>query len=240
MADQIQKAEQSRVEVVKSAPGQSWFFAVALVASLGVFGYRHQPTEMGIAATACCMGLIFANLTLFTRFKGLGIDAELRQATEQAQAATQEATATVRQLRELAKALASNAFTITARTGLWGTLPLAKRVAMSDEIRAALATVDFSAEEIDVMSEPVKRIVRHQLARRIQDVSNNSGSPFGVNEEFEPLANFEKGTVAPASQYRAIAQKHNLSSDVFEAITDLEFFERDGKLRRPGLWSKED
>lgn len=73
---------------------------LALVAIPVYFGYLKQPTEMGILVGAISLALFFLNLDKFSKFSGAGMSAELRIVTE-------EAYATLEELRKLAVALST-------------------------------------------------------------------------------------------------------------------------------------
>lgn len=60
-----------------------------------VFGLRHQTAEMTVSLMAGSIAAIFWNLEKFKNFKAGGVEAELRQAVE-------EAHATIKQLRDMA------------------------------------------------------------------------------------------------------------------------------------------
>ncbi|MCU8356817.1 hypothetical protein M2G48_20800 [Vibrio vulnificus] len=78
---------------------------VFMLVSVFLFGLKGMTAEMGIAVAASCVFLAFANLDKFTKFKGAGFEAELREAVS-------EANATINELKELAKPLIRTNFEI--------------------------------------------------------------------------------------------------------------------------------
>lgn len=242
MVEAIEPAEIDPTEIQRQASpaGSAWFhaFALALIVDVAAFGFLGRPTEMGVGGGLLILGLVFSRLELFKSVKGFGLEAELlEKKLERAEKVTSEAFATAAQVRELAKALAANAFALTSQIGLWSTMALTERLRVADEIRGALGSMGLSGDEVATLSEPIRHVARHQMARRIQEVGTLGGMGENVNAEFEVLANWEKRFVAPASEFRAIATKHALTGDVLEVIADLEFFDRENKLRRPEMWN---
>ncbi|MFA6546883.1 MAG: hypothetical protein WCS99_20875 [Limisphaerales bacterium] len=73
---------------------------VALVIVPVLLGIYRGTEEMAIATGAIVLALFFANLDKFSRFKGAGIEAELRTAVNEAYAA-------IEQLKELGLSLSS-------------------------------------------------------------------------------------------------------------------------------------
>jgi len=71
---------------------------ILLILSIFVFGLQGMSTEMAISVAASSIFLAFANLKKFSKFKGAGFEAELKQVVE-------EANATIDNLKEVAKPL---------------------------------------------------------------------------------------------------------------------------------------
>lgn len=81
---------------------------IFMLVSVFLFGLKGMTTEMGIAVAASCVFLAFANLDKFTKFKGAGFEAELRDVVN-------EANATINEIKELAKPLIRTNFEILAQ-----------------------------------------------------------------------------------------------------------------------------
>ncbi|NQY07529.1 MAG: hypothetical protein HRT68_15365, partial [Flavobacteriaceae bacterium] len=81
---------------------------IFMLVSVFLFGLKGMAVEMGIAVAASCVFLAFANLDKFTKFKGAGFEAELRDVVT-------EANATIQELKELADPLIRTNFEILAQ-----------------------------------------------------------------------------------------------------------------------------
>ncbi|WP_405598984.1 MULTISPECIES: hypothetical protein [unclassified Pseudoalteromonas] len=70
------------------------FFSIAIIiatfVAAFVFGYRSQPTEMGLIMVCGFILLCFTSLDKFKNFKGAGFSVELRETIDEATVTKQE------------------------------------------------------------------------------------------------------------------------------------------------------
>lgn len=83
---------------------------IILISSIFLFGLKGMAAEMGIAVAASAVFLAFANLDKFSKFKGAGFEAELRNAVD-------EANATIDNLKSVATPLIITCVDLMAKDG---------------------------------------------------------------------------------------------------------------------------
>jgi len=81
-----------------------------LFVSIFLFGLKGMATEMGIAVAASAVFLAFANLDKFSKFKGAGFEAELRDVVK-------EANATIEHLKSVATPLIVTSLDLMTKGG---------------------------------------------------------------------------------------------------------------------------
>jgi hypothetical protein len=222
-------------------PKLFYLFGLALLGSIGFFGYRGQATVMGTAGGLLVVGMIFTRLDMFKNFKGFGVQAELREELARVEKVSSEAYATAEHVRALAKALSANALASIAGAGLWGgqQATLGQRITLANEILDAIRALGIGESEIAALSIPVQHLVRHRLAQAIKRAAEIAAGTDSValrlklDEEFKSLADYANQFVAPPSQFRRVLSSLEISgAAVEEAIVDYEYFETSGKLRK--------
>jgi hypothetical protein len=208
-------------------------FALALLLSIIYFGYREQPTEMGIAIAGCVLAMILAELENFAEFSGLGIRAKLRKTEKKAL----KAYARAEQVQATVHALGVITTTLMARFTLWGVdMPIAEKMRMWTKLRTELQQIGLRAEAIEEMAKPVRHAVRHAHATRIESAVQKDGREVPV-EVRERLYNFKREFVADAATFRRVLTEHLYPADTWEQLVDdLDHFERTETLKRPEEW----
>ncbi len=83
-----------------------------LVVSVFLFGLKGMAAEMGIAVAASAVFLAFANLDKFSKFKGAGFEAELREVVT-------EANATIDHLKQVTTPLLITSIDLMTKDGRW-------------------------------------------------------------------------------------------------------------------------
>ena len=85
---------------------------IILIGSIFIFGLKKMPVEMGIAVTGSLVFLAFSNLDKFSKFKGAGFEAELKDTVK-------EANATIENLKTITIPLMITTIDILAKNGRW-------------------------------------------------------------------------------------------------------------------------
>lgn len=200
-----------------------------LVSIPTLFGAFGKTTEMGIAAAAIAIALCFANLDKFTRFKGLGFEAELRTAVQKAYAA-------IEQLKELALALSAPIVDELAISGrMFQYIHLKHKLQRVEKIAETLKGLGASPAEID---EATKTI----YGRLADDHRNNVFFNLrNLNPGKKDLfAGLEDGKMDgwDLLTIRQFITNNDLTTDkdTEEAILDMQHFLTTKKLRREDVW----
>ncbi|ELI5413234.1 hypothetical protein RRJ79_004629 [Vibrio parahaemolyticus] len=125
---------------------------IFMLVSVFLFGLKGMTAEMGIAVAASCVFLAFANLDKFTKFKGAGFEAELREAVS-------EANATIHELKELAKPLIRTNFEILAQANRMQGSNFEKTHDLFDQLQSL--QVKFQLEDTEIEKSKNSYIVIH-------------------------------------------------------------------------------
>ncbi|MFM2589674.1 hypothetical protein [Vibrio sp. TBV020] len=123
-----------------------------MLVSVFLFGLKGMTAEMGIAVAASCVFLAFANLDKFTKSKGAGFEAELREAVS-------EANASIHELKELAKPLIRTNFEILAQANRMQGSNFEKTHDLFDQLQSL--QVKFQLEDTETEKSKNSYIVIH-------------------------------------------------------------------------------
>lgn len=130
-----------------------------LIVSVFLFGLKGMAVEMGIAVAASGIFLAFSNLEKFSKFKGAGFEAELKEAVN-------EANATIEQLKEVAAPLLITSLELLASNGRWGDDDSNKGHKLFDRL--------FTLQEkIGLTSKEIKETTNHYLYIHAWDLFSN-------------------------------------------------------------------
>lgn len=221
----------SRTSEVPAIDQTAFFiFSLALLGSVGFFGYRNQPTEMGIGSAACLLGMILSRLDAFAAFKGLGIEAQLREVIRE-----------THEVRATAHALGAIVIKLLAQFGLWGEgLPLGEKVQLWESLKTELERVGVRPEETEAMGEALKSVAARMHFLRIVNEAQRNIDGADASPLDAELKNLVQGKVTPtAANLRDLLNKHHaMTAELEERIRDLEHFRSAGKLRRPEIWGE--
>lgn len=89
------------------------FSIACIIIPTMVFGFRGEPTEMGIALVMGALSAAFLNLDSFESFKGAGFEARLKKANE----AVEKALVTIEKLNKVIEPLLVNTVVIMTNMG---------------------------------------------------------------------------------------------------------------------------
>ncbi|ENM5776423.1 hypothetical protein V4V55_003905 [Vibrio mimicus] len=138
-----------------------------LIVSVFLFGLKGMATEMGIAVAASAVFLAFANLDKFSKFKGAGFEAELREVVT-------EANATIEHLKSVTTPLLITSIDLMTKDGRWSDGDginkchdqFDKLVSLESEIGVTDSALDLAKQKYirihawDMISELAKNIER--------------------------------------------------------------------------------
>ncbi len=202
---------------------------VALVIVPVLLGIFRGAKEMAVVASAIGLALCFANIDKFSRFKGAGIEAELKSAVNEAYAA-------IEQLKELGLSLTSPIVDELAVSGrMTQYIPLKYKLERVEKIANTLKKLGASDEEIAEACATIYHRVSSDHARRVLhgllDANPGKEALFqGLDDgkmdgwDKTKLENFIKNnalkTTAKTEQW----------------LQDLDYFLKNRKLRREKQW----
>jgi hypothetical protein len=202
---------------------------VALVIVPVLLAVFRGPKEMAIAAGAIGVALFFANIDKFSRFKGGGIEAELRTAVGEAYAA-------IEQLKELGISLSSPIVDELAISGrMLQFIHLKYKLERVAKIADTLRRLGASPAEIEeVCSTLYQRVTSDHIRGVLRSLRE-------ANPEKEPLfKGVDDGKMDDWDRVRleTFIKENQLKTteDTQEWMRDLEFFLRTRTLRREEQW----
>jgi hypothetical protein len=200
---------------------------VALVIVPVLIGIFRGAKEMGIAVLAITAALFFANLDKFERFKGGGIEAELRTVVNKAYAA-------IEQLRELGLSL-SSPIVDELSLGMLEHYHLKYKLERVAKIEETLKKLGASEKEIEEACSAIYRRVTYGHIEKV------IGSLLKSNPGKESLI---KGLHKEETYYwgRSELEKFIKDNDLKKSeeteawIRDLNYFLENKKLKREEQW----
>jgi hypothetical protein len=200
---------------------------VALVIVPILFGIFRRPKEMSIAAGAIIVALFFANLDRFSRFKGAGIEAELRTAVHEAYVA-------IEQLKDLGLSL-SSPIVDEMSVGLLQYYHVNYKLERVVKIKEALKKLGASEKEIEDACSSIYRRVTHDHMKRVLDclLRSNTGKESlikGLSDD--ETYNWDKSKLEKFIKDNELKK----SEETEEWIRDLDYFLKNGKVRREEQW----
>ncbi len=119
------------------------FFSALLIIGI-ILSFQNKPTTAGLTYTTAILCMIFAKLSSFKKFKGLGIEAELLEEK------IEKADLLIRKLKDFSLPTAELLISNVARTGRWGgIIPRKKKSELLESIEKSLTDIGISEIEID-------------------------------------------------------------------------------------------
>ena len=202
---------------------------VTMIVVTAVLGVFRGAKEMGIIAGVFIAALFFANLDRFTKFKGAGIEAELRTVVDKAYAA-------IDQLKELGLSLSAPVVDSLAMSGkLLQYIPLKYKLERVEKIRENLKKLGASDQEIEEACSTIyQRVTSDHLRRVLYNLKN--GNP----EKGSLFVGLDDGKMDDMDATKLatfiVENKLTKNAETEELIQDLEFFQKNRKLRREEKW----
>lgn len=234
-----------------------WFFvfAAALLASLAAgFALPDRKAILVAAVPGLLAAMAFTQLHRFKSFKGAGFEAVLtearvtteaaRTAGEQAEAVTQEAVATLAQLRATAAAMATATLDTLAYVGVYGSIPFHDKVEKKNDMLDSLRDIGCSTQSLGTASKLFDEMMDLQHAMRVRGAAaalwrDNQGGQRGPDyDSFLNRLDFGLkitfGNAPTPPQYRSLlADEGLLNDDAAECLEDYEHYVEHRTLRRP-------
>lgn len=206
---------------------------IAIIVVPSLFGYAGATTEMGISVGAISIGLFFANLERFTRFKGAGLEAELRVAVTEAYAAVED-------LKRLALVFSESAVSTLAALGPNDKPYIDARLKQISAIRNQLAELGVSKDEVERVSKPLYDSVEDMLkVRLIWPLCKIKENQTGGKRIFAPFGSSRKGWSAKTIRENIREQGMVTDAEVDSILQSLEYFESKRELPNFDGWAIE-
>jgi hypothetical protein len=202
---------------------------IALVFVPVLLAIFRGPAEMTAAGAAIAVALFFANIDKFARFKGGGIEAEMRTAVTEAYAA-------IAQLRELGVALSGPIVDEMAVSGrMLQYLPLKGKLERAAKIEETLRKLGASESEVEEATSTLYyRVINDHIIKILYSLK---GSNPGKEALFEGLSDGKMNGWDKAKLDKFIKDNNlKTSDDAAELFQDLDFFLKNKRLRREELW----
>jgi len=184
------------VNILKNIIG----FALIII-SVFLFGLKGMTVEMGIAVAASGIFLAFSNLEKFSKFKGAGFEAELKQVVN-------EANATIDNLKEVATPLLITNLELLANSGRFGDSDSNEDHKLFDRILSLQEKIGLSSKEIKEATNHYLNIHAWDLFSDIANTIEKDG-----NKEFSIKLRESIGTHS-YDEKPSIKKLNELTSDI--------------------------
>lgn len=203
------------------------------------FGVSRNYQPMWATFLAFGILLFFAHIESLAEFtiNMSGFTAKTRKLFEEAQS-------TVKELKSLAKIMASTTLGLVKRTGRWGGYSYDEKEEIKESTLNVLHEIGIPEEEIE---EVVKKSKWHEFVEFDFALAILGGSkawppdlPQNLQEEWsKSRRKFGFNNIAKPADLTKILDKYGLLSDeAKELITDYEYYIKHRKQRRPEVWAK--
>jgi hypothetical protein len=150
-------------------------FGVALLGTLiAGFILPDKSAVVAVAAPVLLAAMGFTRLDLFESFKGGGLELKLRQATADAEHATEEAKATLAEVRALGASLARLSLNALARANVIGEFRWSDKIRLRDDLKHQLQKLGVSEDEIDDADMMFREFMRFRLAHRVVEAAREA------------------------------------------------------------------
>lgn len=201
---------------------------VTLVVVPILLGIFKDWKVMTAAIGAIMVALFFANIDKFSKFKGGGIEAELKTAVDDAYAAIEE-------LKELGLSLTSPITDELAMSGsVLSYIPLEYKLQRVEKIAKTLKKLGASDEEVNEACFMI------YLRVESEHVSRVIGKLKKANPGKEKLLDFKMGDLnnwdLKKLKVFLLDNELEFDEDSEEALENLEYFHEHRKLRHPDQW----
>ncbi len=158
-----------------------------LISSIFIFGLQGMSVEMGIAVVASSIFLAFANLHKFTKFKGAGFEAELKQVVD-------EAHATIENLKEVAKPLIQTSLNSLAKAGRLSEGAFNKNHDLYDQLNTLQTKIGLESNDLEASKSFYLNIhARDMISELSANIERNGVKKFSItSRDALNISNFDK------------------------------------------------
>lgn len=194
-------------------------YVLSLLLILGptlYFGVKGKVAEMGVALAAGTLAAAFLQLDKLQRFKGAGIEIELKKAVEEAQA-------TLENLKEFTDPVYISTIKIMSEGHTWNGVP---KNTQHDIVKKIEMIVRKNGASEDV-SRTIKEFYNFNLNQLYIDIINEVDRYYkpGVTEKLKLLSDAENAIYPSEKQVRAvISELPNKGSKLEEKIIDYVYY----------------
>lgn len=128
-----------------------WLFSIAYLSLGGWLAYLDKVSAATLCVAAAMLLLLIANLDKLEHFKGLGIEAKMRQLDQR----ISEADDWLKHMRNLSRAMGQLTFEILSKTGRWSGPPSrATSLEIAKTLRGHMEAIGIDPAEIDSAMAP--------------------------------------------------------------------------------------
>jgi hypothetical protein len=234
----VSRPDGSRVETsVLSGAVQATIF-VGAIASIVIFGgLAKDSVVLGEVLTFCLATFVIFRFPEITKFKALGVEVEIeraREATIAATRATEDAKATVEQLRGLAATLGKLVLDQTGFHNRLGNLSPLALGASRDRVLRAMSEAGCTGDELRAARRLIDGSIRMALVDRISGalaiVESMSPPRPGLAKKCSDLRGVSFDP-PPAAAFRKLVRGLDVTTPaVLSCVDDLERFEESGAI----------
>lgn len=205
----------------------------ALLLIVVIFGFLSKTQEMWALTATGFVVLCFLNLSMFKSIKAVGLEAELQQVVN-------EANATVSQLKELAKVTAESTLSTIMEGNFFDGMTLARRLELHDSIISQLKIIGVADDEIEKVehywSLGVGVLYHRGIRKSLESSKLQLSSSMDITNEireFQSLLDFENWKVPNSNELlEFLNQKNLINVDIQELLIDFAFYEKNRVIRR--------
>lgn len=213
----------------------NYILIVLLIAVPSWFGLKELTVQMGLMTAAIGLGLFFANIDKFQKFKGAGIEAEMR-----IEKAVEKTYAAIEQLQQLAIGLAAPVIEEMTVSGTFGGyIPLQHKLMRVNHIAEVLKELGASKADIDIACATIYDRVRDEHFRRaVNHLKHANLDKSALFEGIDPWGDDWDPSRWTEGSLNAFVKDHALAGgdEAKEWMADLTYFLEHKKLRREDKW----
>lgn len=203
-----------------------------------------EGSNAGQAVTGLAGGLLLlfsASIERFKVLKGLGIEARTRKLD----AAIDQATATLEQLRELAASLSGVALTeLMSGHFVYGGLTLKDRIELHHELLETLKGLGVSAHRIDAADKNWRMGIASIYRSKIVSLVGKSSSPDShrlAAQELEEMFSGEGlSTSSPSEVQNFLELRGLMTPEIQKWVSDFDFYIKNKRIRRIDQFAAEE
>jgi len=204
-----------------------------VISLLFILGLTSLPTYLAyldnkfaalISLITFALALAFLNLDKFSKFKGGGFEAELKQAVNETYIAIDE-------LKKVALNISGPTVSLLAVRGMMQYLPLQYKLEYAEKISKTLTELNVDKKDIsEVLSVLYERVEKDHIRRLLCSINSNLGDENKIFDAFDQL----DLNIWPISTICSFAKDHSIN--ITEELDDYNFFIENRSLRRPDEW----